>query len=183
MNMFLFFNTALINPNNHPNIINSAVLTAAVFAAIVTSVTNLIICIANGQRLKKIEKQKQQNEIDKYRYTRLYELILNWHKFDSEFSGESVSEIATNRLVNSFLDNTGRYEIAKPLLDDLYKKDLDIKLQRGQEEFTKLIDASASKSADYSAIFSDYVKISSEFSDALKGAINKQLEILMLQNK
>ena len=181
MNMFLFLNTAPINSNNQPNIINSAVLTAAVFAAIVTSVTNLIICIANGQRLKKIEKQKQQNEIDKYRYTRLYELILNWHKFDSEFSGESVSEIATNRLVNSFLDNTGRYEIAKPLLDDLYKKDLDIKLQHGQEELTKLIDAS--ESADYSAVFSDYVKISSEFSDALKGAINKQLEILLLQNK
>lgn len=181
MNIFLFLNTALINSNNQPNIINSAVLTAAVFAAIVTSVTNLIICIANGQRLKKIEKQKQQNEIDKYRYTRLYELILNWHKFDSEFSGESVNEIATNRLVNSFLDNTGRYEIAKPLLDDLYKKDLDIKLQHGQEELTKLIDAS--KLADYSAVFSDYVKISSEFSDALKGAINKQLEILLLQNK
>lgn len=181
MNMFLFFNTALIDSNNQPDIINSAVLTAAVFAAIVTSVTNLIISIANGQRLKKIEKQKQQNEIDKYRYTRLYELILNWHNFDSEFSGESVSEIATNRLVNSFLDNTGRYEIAKPLLDDLYKKDLDIKLQRGKEALTKLIDAS--KSVDYSAVFSDYVKISSEFSDALKGAINKQLEILLLQNK
>ena len=179
--MFLFFNTALIASNNQPDIINSAVLTAAVFAAIVTSVTNLIISIANGHRLKKIEKQKQQNEIDKYRYTRLYELIFNWHKFDSEFSGESASEIATNRLVNSFLDNIGRYEIAKPLLDDLYKKDLDIKLQRGQEELTKLIDAS--KSTDYSAVFSDYVKISSEFSDALKGAINKQLEILLLQNK
>lgn len=181
MNMFLFFNTALINSNNQPNIINSVILTAVVFAAIVTSVTNLIICIANGQRLKKIEKQKQQNEIDKYRYTRLYELILNWHKFDSEFSGESVSEITANRLINSFLDNTGRYEIAKPLLDDLYKKDLDIKLQRGQEELTKLINAS--KSADYSAVFSDYVKISSEFSDALKGAINKQLELLLLQNR
>ncbi len=179
--MVLFFTTALMDSNNQPDIINSAVLTAAVFAAIVTSVTNLIISIANGQRLKKIEKQKQQNEIEKYRYTRLYELILNWHNYDSEFSGESVSEITTNRLVNSFLDNTSRYEIAKPLLDDLYKKDLDIKLQRGQEELNKLIDAT--KSDDFSVVFSDYLKISSEFSDALKGAINEQLELLLLQNK
>ena len=66
----------------------TVILTAAVFAALVTSIANIIISLMNNWRLKKIEKQKQMNEIDKYRYSRLYELILNWHKYDSARSEE-----------------------------------------------------------------------------------------------
>ena len=49
----------------------TVILTAAVFAALVTSIANIIISLMNNWRLKKIEKQKQMNEIDKYRYSRL----------------------------------------------------------------------------------------------------------------
>ena len=43
----------------------TVILTAAVFAALVTSIANIIISLMNNWRLKKIEKQKQMNEIDK----------------------------------------------------------------------------------------------------------------------
>ena len=95
----------------------TVILTAAVFAALVTSIANIIISLMNNWRLKKIEKQKQMNEIDKYRYSRLYELILNWHKYDSAQRGDTAEEIAFYRLLNLFMDDSGRYEIAKPLLD------------------------------------------------------------------
>lgn len=76
----------------------TVILTAAVFAALVTSIANIIISLMNNWRLKKIEKQKQMNEIDKYRYSRLYELILNWHKYDSAQRGDTAEEIAFYRL-------------------------------------------------------------------------------------
>ena len=57
---------------------HSIVLTAGVFAALITSVANIVISIFNNSRLKTIEKNKQMTEIEKYRYSRLYEQILNW---------------------------------------------------------------------------------------------------------
>ena len=86
----------------------TVILTAAVFAALVTSIANIIISLMNNWRLKKIEKQKQMNEIDKYRYSRLYELILNWHKYDSAQRGDTAEEIAYYRLLNLFMDDSVR---------------------------------------------------------------------------
>ena len=65
----------------------TVILTATVFAAFITSIANIIISLINSYRLKQIESQKKINEIDKYRYSRLYELIINWHKYDSEIKG------------------------------------------------------------------------------------------------
>lgn len=62
---------------------NTVVFTSVVFAACVTSVFNMVISIMNNHRLKKIEKQRSMREIDKYRYCKLYELILNWNKYDA----------------------------------------------------------------------------------------------------
>ena len=82
--------------------LNTVVLTAAVFAALISSIANIIISLVNNHRLKKIEKQKQMNEIDKYRYSRLDELLLNWHNYDSVTKGETASEIAFYKLQNSY---------------------------------------------------------------------------------
>lgn len=69
------------------NIFETVILTAVVFAALITSLANIVISVINNNRLKKIEKQKQVSEIDKYRYSKLYELILDWHKYDSATMG------------------------------------------------------------------------------------------------
>jgi len=119
----------------------TVILTAAVFAALVTSIANIIISLMNNWRLKKIEKQKQMNEIDKHRYSRLYELILNWHKYDSAQRGDTAEEIAFYRLLNLFMDDSGRYEIAKPLLDKCYIEELEVKKTEGEKLLNDLVGA------------------------------------------
>ncbi len=166
-----------------PNeIINTVILTATVFAALITSIVNIIISLMNNHRLKKIEKQKQMNEIDKYRYSRLYELILNWHKYDSSKTGETAEEIAFYRLLNLFMDDSGRYEIARPLLDECYKKDLDVKKIEGEKLLSELVSAEApdgTHSDEFSTIKQRYFDIAKEFNEMLKAAINSQLEELL----
>ena len=105
----------------------TVILTTTVFAALITSIANIIISLINSYRLKHIEEQKKLNEIDKYRYSRLHEILINWHKYDSEIKGETDSEIAFYRLLNQFMDDLGRYEIAKPLLDAGYTEELENK--------------------------------------------------------
>lgn len=167
------------------NILNSVVITAGVFAALITAIANIIISIINNIRLKSIEKKKELNEIDKYRYSRLYELILNWHNYDSQYTGNTPSEIASSRLVNLFLDTSGRYEIAKPLLDAKYISELDELLNRGHHLLGRLIDAEKlgeSHSKDFNAIQNEYFDVGGEFSDKLKMVINEQLKILLKKN-
>ena len=105
----------------------TVILTTTVFAALITSIANIIISLINSYRLKHIEEQKKLNEIDKYRYSRLHEILINWHKYDSEIKGETDSEIAFYRLLNQFMDDLGRYEIAKPIIDAGYTEELENK--------------------------------------------------------
>jgi len=170
------------NTMNGNTFINTVILTAAVFAALISSVANIVISLMNNHRLKKIEKQKQMNEIDKYRYSRLYDLIINWHKYDSVINGETAEEIAFYRMLNLFIDDSGRYEMAKPLLDKRYIKALEIKKAEGEQLLGKLVDAEApdgTHTKEFPKIKEQYFKAGSEFSKLLKSTINRQLECLL----
>lgn len=161
---------------------NTVILTAAVFAALITSIANIIISLVNNHRLKKIENKKQMNEIDKYRYSRLYELILNWHKYDSEVKGETAAEIAFYKLLNLFMDDLGRYEMAKPLLDGCYIEKLENKKIECEKLLDDLVKAEAldgTHSEDFPIIKERYFKSGADFSKMLKQVINTQLEVLL----
>ena len=161
---------------------NTVILTATVFAALITSIVNIAISLINNHRLKNIEKQKQMNEIDKYRYSRLYELVLNWHKYDSDQVGKTVEEIAFYRLLHSFMDDSARYEIAKPLLDKCYIDKLEIKKSECDKLLSNLIEAEASgrtHSDEFSIIKQKYFDNGADFSKILKEVINHQLEVLL----
>lgn len=163
----------------------TVILTAVVFAALVTSIANIIISLMNNWRLKKIEKQKQMNEIDKYRYSRLYELILNWHKYDSAQRGDTAEEIAFYRLLNLFMDDSGRYEIAKPLLDKCYIEELEVKKTEGEKLLNDLVGTElpdGTHSEEFPAIKKRYFDIAKEFSKMLKTVINCQLEELLCKS-
>ncbi len=164
------------------NILTSVVFTAAVFAALVTSIANIIISLINGQRLKNIEMQKQLNEIDKYRYSRLYELVLNWHQYDSDTKEETASEIAFYKLLNLFLDDSGRYDIAKPLLDESYVENLEIQKVKCEEMLNVLIEEETqdgTHTKQFPIIRQEYFSLGEQFSKMLKEAINSQLEELL----
>ena len=158
------------------------IISTAVLAALVTSIVNIIISLMNSYQLKKMEQQKQMDEIDRYRYSRLYELILNWHKYDSPQKGETAGEIAFYRLFNLFMDDSGRYEIAKPFLDGCYKKELEVKKLEGEKLLDDLIEAEApdgTHSKDFPIIKQKYFDIAKEFDEMLKAVINSQLEELL----
>lgn len=165
-----------------PTFINTVILTAAVFAALISSIANIVISLINNHRLKSIEKEKRLNDIDKYRYSRLYDLVVRWHEYDSEYTGQTASEIAHNRLVNMFLDDTGRYDLAKPLLDKSYIEDLEKKKEDGNKLLEQLVSAltsNNSRSEDISNIKERYFDAGKEFSASLKSAINDQLATLL----
>lgn len=107
--------------------------------------------------------------------------MLEWHKYETNTTGKTSEEIAANRLVNVFLDDSRRYEIAKPLLDDIYKEELNVKLKQGQQVLNKLINDTNTQ--DHHGNYSDYIAISVDFSKSLKAAINNQLENLLQQSK
>ena len=100
----------------------TVILTTTVFAALITSIANIIISLINSYRLKHIEEQKKLNEIDKYRYSRLHEILINWHKYDSEIKGETDSEIAFYRLLNRIAAMQKAIDFLKGMLD--YEKSL-----------------------------------------------------------
>lgn len=162
--------------------LNTVILTAGVFAAIVTSVTNIIISLINNHRLKSIESQKQLTEIDKYRYRKLYELILNWHNYDSPNQGKTANQIAFYKQLNLFLDDKGRYEIAKPLLDECYITSLDLLKEKCEKLLLDLIhveNADGTHSEEFPTIKQAYFDGGIEFSKILKKSINSQLGVLL----
>ncbi len=71
--------------SNESNLFTSAIISGAVFAALIASIANIIISILNNRMLKIIEKQKNISEIDKYRYTCLYDILTRWYKHEFDF--------------------------------------------------------------------------------------------------
>lgn len=165
-------------------IISQVILTAIVFAAFVTSIANMIISLMNNHRLKKLEKQKVMNAIDKYRYSRLYELVLNWHNYDSPHKGENAGEIACNRLINLFLDDVGRYELAKPLLDECYKKEIEEIISKGEEVLHDLIEKeeAGNRTKEFLDVQQKYFDAGKDLDHKLKEAINVQLDKLLFKS-
>lgn len=165
--------------------VNTVILTATVFAALLSSIVNIIISLINNRKLKKIEKQKQMNEIDKYRYSRLYELVLNWYDYDTETAGDTASEIAFYKLLNLFMDDSRRYEFAKPLLDKCFVELLELKKTECNELLDALIEAEApdgTHTKEFPHIRKYYFTAGQEFSKLLKDTINTQLEVLLGKN-
>ena len=163
----------------------TVILTTTVFAALITSIANIIISLINSYRLKHIEEQKKLNEIDKYRYSRLHEILINWHKYDSAQRGDTAEEIAFYRLLNLFMDDSGRYEIAKPLLDKCYIEELEVKKTEGEKLLNDLVGAElpdGTHSEEFPAIKQRYFDIAKEFSKMLKTVINCQLEELLCKS-
>lgn len=169
---------------NENNILTTVILSSAVFAALISSLSNLIISLINNRRLKVIEKQKNMTEIDKYRYTKLYEMLFNWYKYDSEIHGENPGEIAYYRLLDRFLENDTRYEIIRPLLDEHFVVELDEIRVEVNKLLNDLIDAekpNGTHTDDFPNISDKYMKNGMMFSNKLKDVIYQQLKMLLMK--
>ncbi len=140
------------------------------------------ICILFGKELiKRLRKKKLLaiNEGASFRQTKLHELLANWHKYDSPITGENPGEIAFGRLVNLFLDDSGRYEIAKPLLDEKYVTQLDAKRAECEQLLSEWVCADNADDAYVRKCSDSYFSAGKAFSDLLKTSINHQLNDLL----
>lgn len=84
------------------------------------------------------------------------------------------------------MDDSGRYEIAKPLLDKIFIKKLEKAKLKCEELLNDLVDAETpdgTHSEKFPSIRQSYYDNAIEFSEILKEAINSQLEILLGQSK
>lgn len=165
-------------------IVNGALLTGAVFAALVTSAVNIIVALITNRKVSNLERKKQEFEITKYRFERLYDLVSRWYEFDMKYEGDTPEEIASSRLVNMFLDDTGRYRVARPFLDKESVALLDRVMSEGHRLLGDLISGErpdGSRSEDYVCARDLYFDNGQKFSDLLKGSIDDQLDGLLLK--
>lgn len=82
-------------------------LTSAVIASLVTSIIDIIIHIFDNHKLTRIEKEKRMNELTTYRYTKLFDMLLKWKEYDTDFKteGKNPSQIATDRVFKAHHQN------------------------------------------------------------------------------
>ena len=147
--------------------VSSIALTSAVIAAVISAFMQLMV----------FSKSKKK-EVNAYRYSRLYDLIASWYKFDSNVDGDTAEQIAVKKNIVQFLDDTRRYELAKPLLDECYTFELDKKHQECDKLLYVLMNAEKYMQTDYDSylnIREQYFRSGGEFSDLLKLNINKQI--------
>lgn len=159
--------------------IDNVILTATVVAALLSSIANIAISIINNNRLKKIEKNKQLNEFDKYRFDMLYQLVLNWYNYDSEDQGDNNDEIMINRYFFLFTDSSKRYELAKPLLDKKFVEQLEPRYNEGNNILTDMLNSDNTANDNLIALKIQLVRVGQEFSGLLRNAVYSQLEILL----
>lgn len=164
------------------------ILTSAVFAALITSLSNLVITLLNNKRLNTIEKRKDRNEIDKYRYIQLHEMLLTWDKYnsieiDSTKMGETEEECieyakkCRKYILNKFIDDKSRYNVIRPLLSEQYIKELDVIMEEGDNLLLNI--AYCEDKEEHFNLEKKYANLSEKFTIKLKSVINQQLAELL----
>ncbi len=164
-------------------------LTSAVMASLVTSLANITIAIFNNYRLKSIEKKKRVNELTTYRYTQLFDMLLKWKEYDATFETKdrSPSQIATDRILNSFFDSHRRFEIISPLIDEYYKKDIVYLYQQGDNLISELTaierelkrNSSPKLKERYGKLVEEFINVSVKYTTEIEKVTHLQLEQLL----
>lgn len=164
------------------------IITSTVFAAFITSLSNLVITLFNNKRLNAIERRKDRNEIDKYRYIQLHEMILKWDKYNSiEFDSTKIGETeeecieyakkCKEYILNIFIDDKRRYNVVRPLLSEQFIMELDEIKEEGDELLYKI--AYCEDKEEHLDLEKKYANTSDKFTSKLKSAINQQLADLL----
>ena len=164
-------------------------LTSAVIGAFITSITNIIISFINSHKLKSIENIKRNHEIEAYRYKELYKILSNWTELNNSFivENKSVSQIASERLIDIFISDHRKYEMMEPLLSEKYKNDLIKKYEEVNAYLIEVIDLE--NISDYSSnmeakekhklLFSKFKCSAADYDNHLLNVLSSQLSELL----
>jgi len=153
-------------------------LSAAVIAAAVGAIANVIISIINNRRLKLLEKDKKATELQRFRYTELCGFVKAWLT-----PKDRAPEIDLNVIFrNELIANIGRYKSIRFLLDKEFKDILDPMLVEAECLLNALIPLVKNmNSSDYKETCIKISAISTKFTSDLHAQVCHQLEKLLLE--
>lgn len=141
-----------------------------------------IISYLNSNKRSKMSEGKPMDLTDKYRYDKLCEIVMNWDKFDSTADGSTNEEAAFHKLLNLFPDDSNRYAMVKPLLDEHYIENLENQKKECENLFDALAKAETAEGLPAKAFLSileRYIESGKEFSTLLKSTVNNQMGALL----
>jgi hypothetical protein len=159
---------------------SNIIISVGVVAAVIGAIANVIVALMNNRRLKRIEKDKKMSEIQRYRYTQLYEIIKHWYDYGTDVKGESTEKIASARLINTPLDHKGRWDISKPLLNPKFTNGIDETTHEVDELLLQFVKSLDENKEDKDKARKDFSNCGEKLGRMLRNAINSQLQELLL---
>ena len=111
-----------------------------IIIAVIAAVVNIIISLMNNVRLKSLEKEKRNNELYVYRYTKLYSLLEEVEdrhgRFNSYFddTARTVKEAIEKRHTITGLQNL----IQSLITDEMRYKNLELAISDESNKFKSL---------------------------------------------
>ena len=140
------------------------ILASTVLAAVITAAINIVKTIMDN-------KAKQDDSIRLFRYTKLYEIVVDWQKCNSEAKVDSTYEIARNHnLVQHF-------QLARPLVDQMHWGDIEAWLKKCKEIKIKTINAF--QKDEPNQWISTFIECNGRAEECFSAAIEKQMKILL----
>lgn len=168
--------------------LTTILLSSGVLASVIASIINLISIKNTNKRLLQIEKFKNVNSINTFRYTKLFELnfeLNNLPNIDDTFLEKQNCKFVHNddkmgkvlgKMKNRFLEVVKIYNKAKPLFDENFISGLQNLINSEKNESNIIAEALLTgKNSDVSAL----IKIRAELEEKVKESIVMQLRALI----
>lgn len=163
-------------------------LTSGVITSVITSIISFISIKSTNIRLLQIEKFKNVNSINTFRYTKLFEFnfdLNNFSNIDDTFLEKQNGKFVHNddkmgkilgKMKNRFLESVKIYNKAKPLFDEKFISGLQNLINSEKNESNIIAEVLLTgKNSDVSEL----IKIRAELEEKLKESIVMQLRALI----
>lgn len=157
------------------------ILSSGITVAIITGIFNWRELKENSRILKSIEESKYKNEVTKYRYIKLHELLTEIVSFEAvkyNISDTRSTTKTVEEITHRYHNVVGKYIIAKSLIDNKYLSRVEEAL-RNEEIMSNLMVKSIYGNEILDFELKDLLEKRLEFENAFINAIQSQVQDLI----
>jgi hypothetical protein len=169
----------MIDTHNILNLIGIS----GIIVAIITGLFNLINSGYNNKLLKYMERN---NEINKYRYTKLYETLLSISDMEIityDINGTKSTKETIGNATNEFEVIRKKYTVVKSILDKQYYSDLDCLFDRENKMSNDMRQYIYEKNHESKSDLKDLLLLRLKIKDKLLEKIQEQIQELTKYTK